>query len=79
MGLFSKKNCLHWQETKAPNSPLALYLDVDFEFVSGNINVEQKYLDQLHSGQLDKDTLMEMASKYNNIATEYQIVLRVVK
>ena len=79
MGLFSKKNCLHWQETKAPNSPLALYLGVDFEFVSGNINVEQKYLDQLHSGQLDKDTLMDMASKYNNIATEYQIVLRVVK
>ncbi len=79
MGLFSKKNCLKWQKMGAPNSPLALYLDVDFHIESFTINIEKKYLEQVSLGKLSEDDLMQMIDTFNNIATSYKIIMRPVK
>jgi predicted SAM-dependent methyltransferase len=79
LDLFSKKSCLRWQETGAANSPLALYLDVDFEIESSSITVESEYLQRLNSGQLSRQELASMVTLYNNVATEYRIVMRPVK
>ena len=65
MGLFSKKNCLRWKELGAPNSPLALYLDVDFQIESSTVNLEIKYLDELQAGKLSEDDLMHMIDTFN--------------
>ena len=79
MGLFSKKNCLHWQSVRAANSPLALYHNVDFELASSEISVEESYMKQLKQGTLTNEQLFELVRKNNNIATEYRMTLRVIK
>ena len=79
MGLFSKKNCLRWKEMGAPNSPLALYLDVDFHIESSTVNLEKKYLDEMQAGKLSEDDLMHMIDTFNNIATSYKIIIRPIK
>ena len=63
----------------APNSPLALYLDVDFDIESSTINIEKKYLEQVNLGKLSEDELMQMVDTFNNIATSYSIVMRPLK
>jgi predicted SAM-dependent methyltransferase len=77
--LFSKSNCVHWAEVGASNSPLALYLDVDFEVVEFMIVIEQKYRELLQSGQLTQEQLMAKMETENNIASEYQITLAAIK
>ena len=79
LALFSKKNCLQFKAMGLANSPLALYLDVDFELVTSTTAVERKYIDQIKSGQLTQARLLEMVELYNNVATEYRMVLKVVK
>jgi SAM-dependent methyltransferase len=77
--LFSKKNCMHWAETGAANSPLALYLDVDFEIVKFTVVVEKKYRELLHSNQITHQQLLDKLENENNIASEYQITLAAIK
>lgn len=79
LDLFSRKNCLHWQQSGAANSPLALYLDVDFEVLSSTVSVENEYLQRLNSGQISHQELASMITLYNNIATEYRIVMTPIK
>ena len=79
LDLFSKKNCLMWEKMGVPNSPLALYLDVDFQIESSIVNIEKKYLEELNAGKLTKDELMQMIDTFNNIATSYKIIMRPIK
>jgi len=69
--LFSKQNCEEWRRLGASNSPLALYADVDFELREVQVNVEEKYRNE--------PNLKEMVERYNNIATEYRMVIEVIK
>ncbi len=77
--LFNKKSCLIWKEMGAANSPLALYLDVDFKVESFNVEVERKYLDQMTAGEISEDELRHMVNTLNNIAIAYNIVIRPIK
>jgi SAM-dependent methyltransferase len=77
--LFSKSNCMRWAELGASNSPLALYLDVDFEVVKFTVVIEKKYRELLQSHQLTHEQLMEKLDSENNIASEYQITLAAIK
>jgi hypothetical protein len=79
LGLFSKKNCQKWRDMGAANSPLAFYLDVDFELISSSITLEKKYLDQLVENKITKEQLGEMLRLQNNVAAEYRIVIKPVK
>lgn len=79
LGLFSKENCLHWKKIGVVNSPLALYLDVDFEIISTTTIVEQEYIDKLKSGEITEAELIRLLKLYNNVATEYRIVISPVK
>ena len=71
LSLFSKRNCEEWKKLGAANSPLAIYADVDFELRHVNVVVADKYK--------DAPDLKEMVERYNNIATDYQMVLEVIK
>jgi hypothetical protein len=79
MGLFSKNNCLYWQSVSAANSPLALYHNVDFQMVSATVTLEEKYYTQMQTGEISNSEMQDMLMHHNNIATEYRMVLSVIK
>jgi len=53
--LDNKKN-IEWQG-KFSNTPLGLYLNVDFELVNVIQNIEPTYVEQLKNGLISEDTL----------------------
>jgi ubiquinone/menaquinone biosynthesis C-methylase UbiE len=79
LSLFSKKNNQYWQKIGAPNSQLALYLDVDFEIVRAEQVVERAYMERLQKKEISEQELMAFINERNNVVAEYKITLRVVK
>jgi hypothetical protein len=71
LSLFSKAQNLSWKDRGGSNSPLALYAGVDFEMLEWSETVEEKFRDH--------PNLADMLQHWNNVATEYRMVLRVVK
>ena len=79
LGLFSKESCIEWIKMRAANSPLALYLDVDFQIIKSTIVLDRKYADLLGSGGLNEKQISDLIKAENNVAAEYNITLRVIK
>lgn len=79
LGLFSKANCKRWAEQGAANTPLAVYLDVDFEVVEQNLVLEPKYYAGLQSGAYSAPQIEEFLRERNNVAREMHFTLRVIK
>ena len=77
--LFSKKNNILWEEIKASNSPLAKYLDIDFETIEINQVLEPEYIEKLNNKELTQREIEKYIKELNNIVSEYRITLRVVK
>ena len=77
--LFSKKLNLHWQKVGAANSPLALYAGVDFEIKNVNQILENKFMEMLQKGEISEEELRTLANERNNVISEYQITLQVIK
>ena len=77
--LFDLELNKHWQQMKAANSPLAIYLGVNFKLLGTNISVEQYYQDQLNENKITKEELSVLISERNNVATEYKFTLKVIK
>lgn len=77
--LFSKRLNREWQEEGFANTPLAIYLDVDFEVEAVELMPDEPWLSRLRDGDITSDALAEMVSHQNNIVREIQIDLRVVK
>jgi hypothetical protein len=77
--LFSKRENLRWKEMRAANSPLALYHGVDFEVVNAEYTAAEPYSSDLQQGRLNEKELQEFLNKYNNVASEIRITLKVVK
>jgi SAM-dependent methyltransferase len=71
LSLFSRENCAKWQAAGGSNSPLAVYADVDFRLTAWSETVDPRFKDH--------PNLEEMLRHWNNIATEYRMVLEVVK
>ena len=71
LSLFSRRNCAQWKAQGVANSPLALYADVDFELRNVQTIIADKYKDE--------PDLEELIERCNNIATEYRMVLEVIK
>lgn len=79
LGLFSKKNCQYWGENNGANSPLALYLNVDFEIKNSQMMLEKKYFDLLSAKEINDDQLTDIVNSQNNVVSEYRITLEVIK
>jgi hypothetical protein len=79
LALFSKKMNQHYEESGSPNSPLALYLDVDFEVRNITHVLEEKYMKLLQTGKISAGELEVIAKERNNVIVEYQITLEVIK
>ncbi|MFC3226173.1 class I SAM-dependent methyltransferase [Marinibaculum pumilum] len=77
--LFSRARCLEWQKAGSANTPLALYLEVDFALQSVNIVPDRLWRDRIARGEASQRDVMEASRLYNNVIAETTIVLRAVK
>ena len=79
LDLFNRAKCEKWIANRMANSPLALYHGVNFERVSTKIVLEEPWATQLTRGDIDQKRVDRDERIYNNVAREYQMVLRAVK
>ncbi len=77
--LFSKARNREWANKGMANSPLGLYLDVDFEIVSVNMILDEPWLGRFNRKQISRDELTQAMRMHNNVVREIDIRLRVVK
>ena len=77
--LFSRARCLEWQKAGSANTPLALYLEVDFALKSVNIVPDKAWRDRIARGEASQRDVMEASRLYNNVISETTIVLQAVK
>lgn len=77
--LFSKKLNRHWQEVGAANSPLGIYLDIDFEIENLVHILEERYMALLEEKQITSQELDILSRERNNVVLEYRITLKAIK
>jgi len=77
--LFSKSNNLEWKASGAANSPLALYLGVDFELAGLNYILDEPYSTLFKEGKIGTDEVNTALREKNNVACEIRMLVRVVK
>ena len=77
--LFSKKQNQIWVKQGKSNSPLGLYLNIDFELKETVIKPSQDWF-RLHPEQnVDINLLQQESSIYNNLIEQYDMTLEVIK
>ena len=79
LALFSKRENRQWQETGVPNTPLGLYLDVDFELRRVDNVLEERYMTLLQTKQISAAELDVIVKERNNVVIEHRITLEVIK
>jgi hypothetical protein len=79
MSLFSRANCDLWKSQGASNTPLAHYLDVDFQTMRAEVKLAEPYASALNNGRLHPGDAAQLLQERNNVASEFMIDLRVVK
>jgi hypothetical protein len=77
--LFSKKMNREWQAIGAPNTPLATYLDVDFEIRSHSYSLTPYWFQKYTSGELKDEDIEFAVSTYFNVVDEVRIDLVAIK
>ena len=77
--LFSKKLNKIWVEKGGSNTPLGLYLNIDFELKNIEILPSKDWY-RLHPEQnVDLNLLQQESSIYNNLIEQYDMILEVIK
>ena len=77
--LFSKKLNQEWVKQGVSNSPLGLYLNIDFELKKTIIKPSQDWF-RLHPEQnVDINLLQQESSIYNNLIEQYDMTLEAIK
>jgi hypothetical protein len=77
--MFSQKRNREWRKKGIPNTPLGLYLGVDFEIVSFDVLPDEPWRSRLQKGKIKPAELQEAMRLYNNVIMETTIVMRAVK
>ena len=77
--MFSQKRNHEWQKKGIPNTPLGLYLGVDFEIVSFDVLPDEPWRGRLQRGEIQPAALQEAMRMYANVIMETTIVMRAVK
>lgn len=77
--MYSKRLNREWQKRGFANTPLGLYLDVDFELEDTQVVPAEPFYSQLRAGEISPGELSRRAAHEYNVIKEIQIVLRAVK
>lgn len=82
LNLFSRKLCLKSQADGHSNTPLAIYLEVDFDITHYELQLNPKWMERLHiaSGSVavsehDSELLKHAVSTFNNVVHGMKFVL----
>lgn len=79
LALFSQSANRQWIANGAANTPLGIYLDVDFSIESVNHPLDEPWRTRHERKEIADDELQYAVRHYNNVVTEFQIVMRAVK
>ncbi len=79
MGGFSKRLNRQSLKTKSANTTLALYHDVDFEIEGISYALDEPYATEVRVGRLTAEEVQKLMRKFNNVAAEWRMNLRVIK
>ena len=79
MTLFSKRFNRLCAERNAPNTPLALHLDVDFELEHVELHFDEPWESRYRAGLVSVELLSEHVRQLNNVVKGIHMQLRVVK
>ena len=79
MCCFSKKLCLQAKAEGAPNSPLALYHDIDFFLEAATYTLDPVYDAKLKQGVINEQELAAAMREHNTVIAEWRMDLRVIK
>jgi predicted SAM-dependent methyltransferase len=77
--LFSKSKNREWVDGGYANSPLGLYLDVDFEIESMNYVLDSVWAEKLNKKEITEEYINQAFRNFNNVVKEIRMVLKVVK
>lgn len=77
--LFSKSENRKWIEGGFPNSPLGLYLDVDFEIVNTTYFVDPVWAQKRENKEFTESDVYQASRMYNNVIKGTRMILKVVK
>jgi predicted SAM-dependent methyltransferase len=77
--LFSKKNNHRWIKDKFSNSPLGIYLDVDFEIVKLTQTLDPVWYEKYRKKEISGPELELAAKKYNNVIKEFRMDIKTIK
>jgi SAM-dependent methyltransferase len=77
VALFSREWCLHCQQQGAANTPLALYLNIDFRVVGKTFSVNQHWRHLLDDDLTPRDTedFIRCVASYSNVIDSMSFVL----
>jgi hypothetical protein len=79
LSLFSQRLNREWAAAGLANTPLGMYLGVDFELVETLYKPSVDWF-RLHPGtQVEFQHLLSESATYNNLVEEMKMTLRVVK
>jgi hypothetical protein len=79
LALFSKKNNREWKALGWPNTPLATYIDVDFEMSGVSLNLSPRWSRQLNGGKITQDEINFAIESHFNVVDEISLTLTAVK
>lgn len=79
MTLFSQRLNRQWVAKSIANTPLALYLGIDFELVDVKLLPSEPWRNLHAQNPAAADALWQQHALYNNIIEEVQMLLRAVK
>ena len=75
MQLFSRRNCDDYARNKWPNTPLALYLDVNFELLDTDFRLMPYWGRKYRDGELTKPELDNAMATLWNVVDEVTMTL----
>jgi hypothetical protein len=77
--MFSQKRNREWIGKGHGNTPLGLYLGVDFELTKVDVVPDEPWRSRLQRGEITAAELQAAMRMHANVITEMTIVLRAVK
>lgn len=77
--MFSQARNREWRAKGVANTPLGLYCGVDFAIASVNMTPDEPWRGRFQRGEITAADLAQAARMYNNVITEFTVVLKAVK
>jgi predicted SAM-dependent methyltransferase len=76
---FSQKVNRKWKDSGAANTPLGLYLGIDFDIVGFQHMLDEPWLGRFQRAEISKVDLDQAARQFNNVVVQTTIELKVIK